>query len=53
MISIIWASTLILIILVTSVLVSILNEVSTALPSNTAVAAVKPIEPKNNSKVAT
>ena len=54
MISIIWPSTLILImILVTSVLVSILNEINTALPTNTAIAAVTPPASKNINKVAT
>ena len=53
MISIIWPSTLIVIILVTSVLISILNEINTTLPANAAVAAVTPLASKNNSKVAT
>ena len=53
MISTIWPSTLIVIILVTSVLISILNEINTALPTNTAIAAVTPLASKNNTKVAT
>jgi hypothetical protein len=55
MISIIWPSTLtLIIILVTSVLVSILNEINApALPTNTAIAAVTPLVSKNNNKVAT
>ncbi|MRN41185.1 MAG: hypothetical protein FIO02_09100, partial [Nitrosopumilales archaeon] len=42
---------MIVIILATSVLVSILNEIDTALPTNTAVAAVAPVISKNNNKV--
>jgi len=52
MISVIWPSTLIIIILF-SVLVSILGEISTALPMNTAIAAVKPPVSNNNGKVST
>jgi len=52
MISIIWPSTLIIIILF-SVLVSILGEIGNALPMNTAIAAVKPPVSNNNGKVAT
>jgi hypothetical protein len=51
MTSIICSVVLIVIILATSVLVSILNEINTASPTNTAVAAVAPVISKNNNKV--
>jgi hypothetical protein len=52
MISTICSLILILLILLTSVLLSSLDEVSNALPTNAAVAAVKPLLAKNNNKVA-
>ncbi|MDP9289397.1 MAG: hypothetical protein M3P08_14540 [Thermoproteota archaeon] len=51
MTSIICSVVLIVIILATSILVSILNEIDTASPTNTAVAAVVPVISKNNNKV--
>ncbi len=51
MTSIICSVVLIVIILASSVLVSILNEINTASPTNTAVAAVAPVISKNNNKV--
>jgi hypothetical protein len=51
MTSIIFSVISIVIILATSVLVSILNEIDTASPTNTAIAAVAPVISKNNNKV--